>query len=382
MKEEGKYKITIFGEFKDKALELNFINYEMNRYAKNIRHIIQVFGLIFMLFIISDYLEITNTKDLFSIFVIRSLFLLISIIISLTVIRINFKYITFIVLLYELVAITAFIIIINQYESITVLSYFSVIVITLAIYIIPNKIIYSILVTVLLNIIFFIFSHRHILGLNQFILYKLIAYEVITFIFCYSGTYLTNYYKRKQFADSLELERLSSIDFLTGIYNRAKFNEKLNQWIDYCNRYNAPLSLVIFDIDNFKMINDNCGHQIGDCVLKDLTVTIKKIIRITDIFARWGGEEFVLLLPNTNKEQALELTERIRKSIQKSKFTNANSITCSFGLATLTEKENAESFLKRADKLLYSAKNRGKNIIISENEFCINYNNNEATSLQ
>jgi diguanylate cyclase (GGDEF)-like protein len=194
-------------------------------------------------------------------------------------------------------------------------------------------------------------------------LLKLIEYSLIFIIFGNIEAYLTNYYRRKQFADSMELVRLSITDSLTGIYNRTKFDQELNLWIDNCNRNGNSLSLIMLDIDDFKKVNDNYGHLIGDKVLQNITSMIKNAIRATDIFARWGGEEFVVLLPNTGIRQALEITERVRICIRENKAEGVENVTCSFGLVSLEKNENAESLLKRADKFLYKAKEQGKNTV-------------------
>ena len=362
-----KYKINFLCEFVDKDLELEFLNNEMRRYAKIIGPVTIIFGIIYMMFFISDYFTIENSKSIMIIFLIRALFLFVSVVVYIAVKKIdNYVNLAYLISFYELLAIIAFIVILYQYEFLTVLSFFSVVAMMLAIYIIPNKLINSLFIATVLSLSFFIFPAKNIAGIDTAVFLKIIAYDLIILVYCNIGSFLTNFYKRKQFADSRELLRVSITDTLTGIYNRAKFNEELNRWIEYCRRYENPLSLVIFDIDDFKKVNDNHGHFIGDHVLQSIALLIKDIIRNTDIFARWGGEEFVILFPNTEIQQAVEITERIRIFIEKSKYDKVENVTCSFGLVTLRKDEDAESFLKRADNHLYNAKNYGKNIVISE----------------
>jgi diguanylate cyclase (GGDEF)-like protein len=243
------------------------------------------------------------------------------------------------------------------------MSFFSIMAITLAVYIIHNRLINSQIISVLFTLSFFVFYESHIEHMETSMLLKFIGYSLIFITFGNIQAYLTNFYRRKQFADSRELLRLSVTDSLTGISNRAKFEQELDWWIDFSKRYGNPLSLVIFDIDNFKQVNDYFGHLIGDSVLKNLTTITKNVIRNTDIFARWGGEEFVVLLPNTGIRQALEITERVRICIRENKAEGVENVTCSFGLVSLEKNENAESLLKRADKFLYKAKEQGKNTV-------------------
>jgi diguanylate cyclase (GGDEF)-like protein len=362
-----KHDISFLGEFVDKALEEEFFDYDMKRYAKFIGPVSLIFGAIYMMFLISDYFAIKNPFSFMVILIVRTLFIVMSVVIYLAVKKINdYTKLAYLITVYEVLAIIGFLVIIEHYKSLTLLLFFSVMAITLAIYIIPNKLIYSQIISVLLSLTFFIFYAKHIEGIEASVFLKMVAYNFIIIIYCNIGAYLTNYYKRKQFIDSRELLRVSITDSLTGIYNRAKFNDEINQWIDYCNRYETPLSLVMLDIDNFKRVNDCYGHLIGDSVIQNIASTIKKAIRNADIFARWGGEEFAILLPNTDIHQTMEMMERVRICIQNSKYNKVENITCSFGLVTLRKNENAESLLQRVDKLLYIAKDAGKNAVVGE----------------
>lgn len=261
-------------------------------------------------------------------------------------------------------AIIGFLGIIYYYESLTLLLFVSVIAITLAIYITPNRIINIQIISAFLGLSFFVFCAKYIEGMDTAMFLKIVGYYLIIITYCNIGAYMTNTYKRKQFVDSKELRRLTITDTMTGIYNRAKFNDELNKWIDHYNRYENTLSLVMFDIDDFKRVNDSYGHLIGDSVIQDIASTIRKEVRITDIFARWGGEEFAILLPHTDIHRAMEITERIRYCIQEISFNKSDNITCSFGLVELNKNENAESLLQRVDTLLYDAKKCGKNAVV------------------
>ncbi|QNO15370.1 GGDEF domain-containing protein [Alkalicella caledoniensis] len=367
MEDSRKFDISFLGEFKNKAIESEFIEYDMRRYAKVLGPIALIFGTIYMMFLIADYFAIDSPYAFTIILVIRSLFLVVSVVVSLAIKKVN-NYINlpYMITAYEILAIIGFVVIIGFYESHTVLLFFSVTVLTLAIYIMPNRPIYSQFIVIFLSMPFFMFHAKNIEGIDTTVFLKIIAYYLIMIIYCSIGAYLTNFYKRKQFLDRRELLRVSVTDPLTGIYNRAKFNEEISQWTDNCNRYENIFSLVMLDIDDFKKINDRYGHIIGDSVIQNLATTIQKVIRHTDILARWGGEEFVILLPNTEINQALEMTERIRICIEKSKYHKVENITCSFGLVAHRKNEDSESLLCRVDKLLYDAKNCGKNVVVSE----------------
>ncbi|MCF6344867.1 MAG: GGDEF domain-containing protein [Thiomicrorhabdus sp.] len=159
-----------------------------------------------------------------------------------------------------------------------------------------------------------------------------------------------------------ELQTLSTIDELTKISNRRNINTALSKAIKNAERYETPLSLTLFDIDNFKGINDQYGHLIGDSVLSEMVQEIKPIIRATDEFGRWGGEEFLIVLPHETLESASLFCEKVRVRIENSAFSeSAVHITCSFGVAQLQKGMTAEQLIDQADQALYAAKQAGKN---------------------
>lgn len=166
---------------------------------------------------------------------------------------------------------------------------------------------------------------------------------------------------------SLEmLQKMATTDTLTGIFNRRKFNAALEDEIKRVERYPAPLSLILFDIDHFKLINDTFGHQAGDSVLAQLAKLISKKTRAQDVFARWGGEEFVILAPGSNLENTVQLAEKLRNAVAKWNFNKAGNVTCSFGVTELRSSENADALTKRVDDALYRAKKNGRNRVEAE----------------
>jgi len=150
-------------------------------------------------------------------------------------------------------------------------------------------------------------------------------------------------------------------DELTHIFNRAYFNEELPKEVARYHRDKIPFSYIILDIDLFKNVNDTYGHEVGDIILKELATLIQAHTRTTDTFARWGGEEFVEILSNTTKKDALEVAKHLKDSIEKYTFSNNLKITCSFGISEFRENDTAQELMKRADKALYKAKELGRN---------------------
>jgi diguanylate cyclase (GGDEF)-like protein len=158
------------------------------------------------------------------------------------------------------------------------------------------------------------------------------------------------------------LEYLASTDPLTRAYNRNKFEQVLEAEIGRFYRYkSSPFAVMMLDIDHFKQINDRYGHLSGDEALKGISQAIREHVRDTDLFARWGGEEFILLLPHTDGQEALLFAERLREMVQALQIAPLPSLTVSIGVAEYRENDSMETLLERADQALYRAKEEGRN---------------------
>lgn len=175
----------------------------------------------------------------------------------------------------------------------------------------------------------------------------------------YEGT-RSQAYKQLQQHNKL-VSHLAETDHLTGLYNREKFDQELDQ---RCQTHNAQdaTSLLLVDVDHFKKINDSYGHLRGDEVLKALANKLTSLVRTSDIVARWGGEEFAILLPNTDEGLALTLAERLRSEVSASD-TAGLQISISIGLVTSSEVTQSAQLLQQADNALYRAKANGRNCV-------------------
>ncbi|MBN2653761.1 MAG: GGDEF domain-containing protein [Nitrospirae bacterium] len=163
------------------------------------------------------------------------------------------------------------------------------------------------------------------------------------------------------------LQNAAATDPLTDCLNRRALYKYLDHDISVAKRYGGSLSLIMFDIDYFKQINDTYGHQAGDRVLKDISGLVRSVIRKSDYLSRYGGEEFVLVLPNTGHHIAITLAERLRKKIHSRPVSVGSyevAYTASFGVATLKESSDIEGLILDADKMLYRAKKAGRNIVM------------------
>jgi len=162
-----------------------------------------------------------------------------------------------------------------------------------------------------------------------------------------------------------ELKKTASTDVLTGAYNRRQFENDLNQIMNNKEKHDIKFSLIFFDIDRFKIVNDLYGHKKGDLVLQHISGLVLKNIRTTDRLFRWGGEEFVIILYETNLENARNVAEKIRNIIENEDFGNENKITISVGVGEYKADENADQVVSRLDKILYQAKLQGRNKVVS-----------------
>lgn len=161
-----------------------------------------------------------------------------------------------------------------------------------------------------------------------------------------------------------EIEKLSITDQLTGVYNRRKFDNSLEEEVQRARRYSEELALIMIDMDHFKDVNDTYGHQVGDDVLIVTAKLISEHVRNVDIVGRYGGEEFVVICPNIGLEQAVVVAEKLRAEIQKHEFDAVGTKTISLGVAEFTEGDTPDDLVKKADTALYKAKEEGRNRVV------------------
>ena len=161
------------------------------------------------------------------------------------------------------------------------------------------------------------------------------------------------------------LVKSAYFDYLTNIGNRRSIDHWLEEELQSAENTNNSFSIVYFDIDHFKKINDVYGHDVGDQVLKEMAVLVASELQPHDRFGRWGGEEFIIVSNGRDLEEALAFANVLRQTIQKHSFQHVEHVTSSFGVATYQPNDVAKTILKRADQALYFAKNNGRNIVMS-----------------
>ncbi len=156
---------------------------------------------------------------------------------------------------------------------------------------------------------------------------------------------------------------LSLTDPLTGIYNRLKLHQSLNHEMERRKAPETAPSVIMFDIDHFKDVNDSYGHHVGDTILIDLIRLVTSLIRKSDVFARWGGEEFIILTTDMGLQGNGVLAERIRRDVERHSFPMVGSLTCSFGVTQMSTTDSPDDLLRRVDKAMYMAKQSGRNCV-------------------
>lgn len=189
----------------------------------------------------------------------------------------------------------------------------------------------------------------------------LVESHVITIIFTtIIGTFISYIalinYKKVQ-------EEFTSKEYLTGLYNRYHLDESLERKLKQSKRYSTIFGVMMIDIDHFKAVNDDYGHQAGDTILKEFANVLKNNSRETDIIGRWGGEEFLIIVENIDKDNIFKLAEKLRTIIETYDFSFVKHITASFGVTVYRSGDNVTEIVGRADKALYKAKNSGRNSV-------------------
>ena len=186
------------------------------------------------------------------------------------------------------------------------------------------------------------------------------SFLMVLFIERYVNRLVSNYEVKIDDYTTM-LETLSTTDSLTGLLNRMRFDELLHDEIQRAQRYSKDFSMLFIDLDKFKNINDTYGHQTGDQVLVEFSKLIRNNTREIDIVSRLGGEEFIIILPDTTAEKAAFLAEKLRQLVSEHEFPAVTKLTCSIGISSYQKDDTMQSMIERADRAVYIAKNAGRN---------------------
>jgi diguanylate cyclase (GGDEF)-like protein len=197
---------------------------------------------------------------------------------------------------------------------------------------------------------------KEIFYLHQLWMFSAFSFGIVT-------AFILEKNNKRIFLDARKLEQLATIDKLSGLYNRMKIETYCEMEIERAKLYNETFSLILIDIDYFKEINDTYGHNTGDRVIEQLSKILQTSVRRIDYVGRWGGEEFLIILPKTTAQQAFHIAESIRVTIMENDFSSARNITISAGITEYMNGDTTEKIIQRADEELYKAKESGRNQI-------------------
>lgn len=362
----------LFATLADSELEKEFLEHERESILKYLRPGMLVLGIIFFLFIIPDYFLNPSAQVFKTILVTRAVFLILIVFFFIMLgkkeIQSNLhNWIS----VYALIVTVSYLLIYYQYEASGGSSPFfvqslAVVVFILIFFSIDSHWLHMVIISFLLSAGFIVVTGIRQEGITPSGVFAVYVYILLALVISSFSAYRINIYKRMQFISRCELKRLSEEDGLTGIYNRSKFDKELDRWLDLARRYEHSFAMIMFDIDNLKTINDLYSHITGDKVLIEFAGLVQKELRSSDIFARWGGDEFIILLPNTGLDQAVQMAERIRDVVMSHNFNQVGTVSCSFGVAVYEKGDDRNTIVQRVDNRLYSAKKNGKRSIISE----------------
>jgi len=188
--------------------------------------------------------------------------------------------------------------------------------------------------------------------------------NILIFLICYYYEHSIEIIQKRLEGNNKKLELLARTDKLTGLYNRSEIDKKINSEIKKARENEYTFSILIADLDNFKEINDEQGHLLGDEVMKQVAQVFDQICGEDYFAGRWGGDEFLIILPSTSRAKAYQIAERIRKKVSQTSFSKEQKLTTSLAVTEYQEGDTPNKIFKRVDNLLYRAKNKGKNTTI------------------
>jgi len=230
----------------------------------------------------------------------------------------------------------------------------------LLLFIIPNRNWNRLALSIAGSVAFFLVAYFKIPSIPLNDLVAAITYAALTIGICAVTAFSIERHMFREFVVKSRLEQTSSTDYLTNVATRIRLEMEAERWIAFCRRQGLPLCVAFVDIDNLKKINDTFGHAAGDEVLKHIAQFIQSQLRGSDTIARWGGDEFVLLLPNVSLENAVALLERIQKTSMQIRFDHAGPVSFSSGVVEMGPDSTYLDMVAEADAQMYRSKNDGK----------------------
>ena len=345
-----------------------YFTYKLTASQKFMRFFCLLLALFNGVLLIPDLKLVDNAFANILIVILRIIFSLLLVGLYLEIQRIKtFRVFSCIVTAFELYAVFIFLFVLSRYDPPDfMIQALGIIIINIAIFLTPNRWVNMLAASIINAIGFLVYSFYFISDISTMQFAAVTVYIAISIILCAIFAWETQRHQYREFIATYDLKRMSMIDQLTQAANRYKLIEESEKWMAFCRRNDFPLSLVLIDVDDLKLLNDLHGHNFGDFVLVNLVKLIDTQLRSTDVLARWGGDEFVMLLPNIDAKSAIILSERIGNTIAESKFESDVKMTCTFGIIEMHGKAGIDELIKEADDLMYAGKKLGKNRVISK----------------
>ncbi len=344
---------------------LSYFDCKLNLSRRYVIILVIVAGLINLSMLIPDLKLIESAAARIDILIIRSVYSLILLVVAFKVNNIkSFRVLSAVISICELIAMGIFLFVFSRYGHPSfMIQAMGMFILILAIFLIPNRWAYMLSVAISGTVGFFLCASVFVSSINKTEYAAAISYACIVILLCAISASNSEKHRFREFLAKSELERISTTDFLTDTANRLKMSEDAKKWIEFCKRHNLPLSLIFFDVDDMKNINDKYGHSAGDKLLAGLAKLIQCHLRSSDVLARWGGDEFVLLLPSVSLDNAIILAKRIEISVKENMIIEGDKITCSFGVVEMKRESTFDELVSEADSLMYIAKQQGKDMV-------------------
>jgi len=330
-----------------------------------IRLMIAIIGLFSIALIVIDAINITDTTLRSWAIALRSGYIAAVLLFVLGIKRIRtYRFMTIIISLYEIAAALLIMFVYSAYPapdfSIQLLG---AMILILTIFLVPNRWHFKVAISVVFAAAFLLYSGLAVRGLAAAQIAPATVYLFVEMLICGAFSLFYQRYQNGEFDSQQEMMRIYATDPLTKVGNRIMLQREAEQWMEFCNRHQLDLALVLVDVDDMKTVNDQRGHLVGDIVLQEAARVMSTEMRKNDVCVRWGGDEFVLLLPKTNAEQAECLIRRIKNAFANQEVAENLRITCSFGITSMSKGDSLELLVEQADASMYAAKKESKNAI-------------------
>lgn len=357
-----KGEITHLARFRSKPLEESYYSEHLDSSRMIAKHTILWAGLVFFVICLFDWAYNADKSVFWRSTTARFVVLVFAFIAFLVISRSKKTgLISAAITLFPPILVVAYIYILAQQSAQGFLNQgMAIMVVLFCTTLLPVRWVNIVVIDVFISAYFVLYSTTYITGAKGSDYAEVSIYLALTLVFTIIVQYRQNHARREKYLWDKQLEKQAVTDKLTGVYNRLWLDRTLSDWCAGRGNVNC-FSVVLMDIDDFKKINDTYGHLVGDEVLVEGVGIIKKSVRATDYLARWGGEEFVLLLSGVDANKATEIAENIRMNIEAHAFGEAGQVTFSFGVAAFMEGDTPESLMRKVDKMLYAVKTSGKN---------------------